>query len=798
QMTLNDFIRRYVAPNFVLDEEHNVMMGVFIQGPEDCISDERLLRRIRNLPEYQFLFDARRLMELDVGNLQRWGDFEHKEIVFPITRTKLNNALAAAEANERARQEAAVTVAPVPVEGVYNSVFNAKWGYVESGHAAEPLGMRVVEANATEPEKMWSESEVNVIPRPEEIDVIEEDEEEEDEGEASGARLEFLVLTSEKGWPYKKFDVTFKDVFVRKEVLRVWNVLKEDIDGWPTAAGARLGRRAYAVVGTPGIGKSLAVGSFVLHKLLQYDPAKIAVVAYFVEGSMYLFRKTGEQAGTVVEYKTPLHGMLAIQALDERQVAGYYIFDVTKERRPSDALPCKHWGGIVLTSPAGINYEDWMKQREADHIFVNCYTAREMKAFYAWQAHNSPRDPQLSEEVRKRELEKGWKNLLKRRIYEVGPLPRFVFREKAYEGRRSAIIKMENAVTERESEHYIKVLLHTADWYEDGSTHKLVKLVRVLEEKSTIAPASAVSPVALTMVQGRAVREEAESSRNRPVSPWIERRLLELVTGKNLLSSTLGQVLGTKAEVSAWELERFGCFAFMSEDVADTIIGKMKYLPRTVGDERPSVLADKNTVGRVPSERCIFDHRKGTDNIPGAVARMLQVGVLYKPLSNYFPVLDAFYLVERKRAAAAKKKSGQASDTPTGDQSSAERVITFIGLQVTRQDTHNTTASKMASFMEYMTLNFNNWEVLKRTMEWEFIYIQHADSTPMTRRQRGTDQGKSTSDPQAPENLSEPRVEQYQVQLDAEIAAQLFAAFKRNNVGVGCGGGVGRAVSRPP
>ncbi|RNE95624.1 retrotransposon hot spot (RHS) protein, partial [Trypanosoma conorhini] len=44
RMTLNDFIRRYVDPDFVL-EGRNVMMGVFARRPEDCISDERLLRR---------------------------------------------------------------------------------------------------------------------------------------------------------------------------------------------------------------------------------------------------------------------------------------------------------------------------------------------------------------------------------------------------------------------------------------------------------------------------------------------------------------------------------------------------------------------------------------------------------------------------------------------------------------------------------------------------------------------------------------------------------------------------------
>ncbi|RNE96030.1 retrotransposon hot spot (RHS) protein, partial [Trypanosoma conorhini] len=119
QMTLNDFIRRYVDPNFVL-EGRNVMMGVFARRPVDFISDERLLGRILNSPEYQtecqrredarnlhadarnLHADARNLIRQGVYSLGQWKDFHQKGIVAAITRSKLNAALEVAEVLERA------------------------------------------------------------------------------------------------------------------------------------------------------------------------------------------------------------------------------------------------------------------------------------------------------------------------------------------------------------------------------------------------------------------------------------------------------------------------------------------------------------------------------------------------------------------------------------------------------------------------------------------------------------------------------------------------------------------------
>ncbi|RNE95427.1 retrotransposon hot spot (RHS) protein [Trypanosoma conorhini] len=142
-MTLNDFIRKYVDPDFVL-EGRNVMMGVFARRPARYVADPELRGDILSLPEYQFLEDARRLMEHRVGTLQRWKDFEQKEIVSNVSWAKLDAALAAAEANEkasdkveekkgreeqRAKRIDEIASQPLP-EGFYHSVYNAKCSHV--------------------------------------------------------------------------------------------------------------------------------------------------------------------------------------------------------------------------------------------------------------------------------------------------------------------------------------------------------------------------------------------------------------------------------------------------------------------------------------------------------------------------------------------------------------------------------------------------------------------------------------------------------------------------------------------
>ncbi|RNE95082.1 uncharacterized protein Tco025E_10197, partial [Trypanosoma conorhini] len=167
QMTLNDFIRKYVDPNFVL-EGRNVMMGVFARRPEHYISDERLLRRIIDSPEYQtecqrredarnLRADARKLMEHDAGNLQRWKDFHQKGIVAAITRRKLNAALEVAEVLERAWRVKEIARRPLP-EGFYDSVLKARWSHVlgfPEGEGEDEVEMRMEVKAGQAPAHSW-------------------------------------------------------------------------------------------------------------------------------------------------------------------------------------------------------------------------------------------------------------------------------------------------------------------------------------------------------------------------------------------------------------------------------------------------------------------------------------------------------------------------------------------------------------------------------------------------------------------------------------------------------------------
>ncbi|RNE98532.1 retrotransposon hot spot (RHS) protein [Trypanosoma rangeli] len=84
-----------------------------------------------------------------------------------------------------------------------------------------------------------------------------------------------------------------------------------------------------------------------------------------------------------------------------------------------------------------------------------------------------------------------------------------------------------------------------------------------------------------------------------------------------------------------------------------------------------------------------------------------------------------------------------------------------------------------------MTCNFKGWEALWEKMKWEIIYIQHAESTPMTGRRdcHVTEGEKEVPRLQVARDFWERRVEQCQVQLDAELAAQLIVAASEGRSG---------------
>ncbi|RNC42477.1 retrotransposon hot spot (RHS) protein [Trypanosoma cruzi] len=105
-----------------------------------------------------------------------------------------------------------------------------------------------------------------------------------------------MVLTSDDGWPYtlSVLNGAGNDFCVNSEVERAWQIVKGDLTEWFSTDGGPYftpGRRV--LIGTPGIGKSMAAGSYLLYQLLHCDVEKLQFDVYSVGGSTtYVCGKT--------------------------------------------------------------------------------------------------------------------------------------------------------------------------------------------------------------------------------------------------------------------------------------------------------------------------------------------------------------------------------------------------------------------------------------------------------------------------------------------------------------------------
>ncbi|RNC53510.1 retrotransposon hot spot (RHS) protein [Trypanosoma cruzi] len=105
---------------------------------------------------------------------------------------------------------------------------------------------------------------------------------EKDDGvQQSGApRFRLMVLTSDEGWPYSWEEDEFtRGCHVNCEVDRVWRIVKGDVtELFSTHGENHFEPRRRVLIGTPGIGKSVNAGSYLLYQLLHYDVEKLEVV----------------------------------------------------------------------------------------------------------------------------------------------------------------------------------------------------------------------------------------------------------------------------------------------------------------------------------------------------------------------------------------------------------------------------------------------------------------------------------------------------------------------------------------
>ncbi|CCD21666.1 hypothetical protein, conserved in T. vivax, partial [Trypanosoma vivax Y486] len=463
----------------------NVRMDVVIQRPERFITDDDLREMILSLPECQTYALVYRAVPLlrghQITSLLQWGgpdenadakravrDALADERLWNTVCGLLNAAFnAAKDAEARGKVVMSDSEAAVVITGAFESVLNARWSYVESGHVDMPLGLKIFDGtvDGVVVPPVWSFAEVKEISGVDELEVLDLEsdgecdmaaEHERDRVAAGQHCVEVFVLTSAMGWPYTRFEAAnARCVFVRREMVRVWRVVEEQIQMWPNCTHQCL-NKPYILLGTPGIGKSFGCGSYLLHELLHYDAAKVPAVAYFVGGSAYIFHKTGAMAGRVVFYEEARAAITAMNKITagkkkieqaesgegevkRREMDGYIIFDVSGAFVPySQFLLCR-WGCIVLSSPNTKKFAEWAKQNSALPIYINCYSRREIMAFHAFQERSVLRTDE--EYVGAREqIESRWTEI-RRRIREVGPLPRYIFDKEVFDNRREEVKK---------------------------------------------------------------------------------------------------------------------------------------------------------------------------------------------------------------------------------------------------------------------------------------------------------------------------------------------------------------------
>ncbi|RNC54411.1 retrotransposon hot spot (RHS) protein [Trypanosoma cruzi] len=104
-------------------------------------------------------------------------------------------------------------------------------------------------------------------------------------GQSGAPRPRLMVLTSDKGWPYSwKWEEhkSIHDCYVNCEVERVWQIVSGDLTEWFSSHVGTEFTPVPRVFGTPGIGKPMAAGSYLLYQLLHGDAERLPAVACFI------------------------------------------------------------------------------------------------------------------------------------------------------------------------------------------------------------------------------------------------------------------------------------------------------------------------------------------------------------------------------------------------------------------------------------------------------------------------------------------------------------------------------------
>ncbi|RNF13669.1 putative retrotransposon hot spot (RHS) protein, partial [Trypanosoma cruzi] len=248
KMELNDFLTMELDGRGALDANRDVLLEEFFKDPNKYICDAEVLSEIRASDRYVRMERAVREemdMEEDVNRLYDKGMYDLLKWLVATAEVKASVHGATKRFLDAAAEEARnpkKPSAPRYLEGLYESVHNARWHHVAEVPGGEGTGMEVREG---EPPQSWTYRAVG--------DTLEKD----DGVEQSGApRPRLMVLTSDKGWPYSwkwKENKSTRDCHVNCEVERVWQIVSGDLTEWFSIHGRTdFEPKQHLLIGTSG------------------------------------------------------------------------------------------------------------------------------------------------------------------------------------------------------------------------------------------------------------------------------------------------------------------------------------------------------------------------------------------------------------------------------------------------------------------------------------------------------------------------------------------------------------------
>ncbi|EKG07637.1 retrotransposon hot spot (RHS) protein, putative [Trypanosoma cruzi] len=419
-----------------------------------------------------------------------------------------------------------------------------------------------------------------------------------------------MVLTSDKGWPYSWHMIQDfpKDFFVNcevGEVDRVWQIVERDLAAWLSNFDLTLNSSPVRrlLIGTPGIGKSVAAGSYLLYQLLHCDVEELQVVVHCFGDTMYVFDKT---AKTVSKYVGNEISIVVLGGLWQCGMKGYVIYDVARKGTPPDTgfAPSTGWGMIVVSSPEVSKYDEWEKQLKASRIIMNCPDEMDVKAMCAWMKRGLEPDKQAEY----------WR-MVEKHMEKVGPIPRYIFDEKIYIVCLGAFDGALLAIEPTDVGEYF-TLGGEEKWYSEDPSHKLVKIVREITE------------------------EGAEVFLNVSICDDIGFRIAERLEKEMKAKNLLLLILRSRGALVSRALEQLGLRVFMRGEFVSALVEELNELRSSERNGAQDSVLTLNHQGH-PTRTV------GLAGLQGGVTRTpMECGVLYLPKVENFPLVDGFFFVD--------------------------------------------------------------------------------------------------------------------------------------------------------